>query len=471
MSLRSKCRRTILWAALSLGLSSTAHAAAVQLQWDPNSEPGILSYTVAYGTRTGVYTSTVTVGNVTSYTLNLTTPGTYFIAVSATSVGGTSAYSAEVSTVVAGAPVSNPQLMIDGPASSSTVNSDLLLSGWAADLGAPTGPGVDAIHVYAYPNPGSGTAPIFMGIAAYGTARADVAAAYGSQFLNSAYTLPIVGLAPGLYDLVLYGHSTVTNAFSFSRGVRVTVGVPTAPGAKLSLDMPRTGDNIDGALAIGGWAVDQRASSGPGVDGVNVWAYPAPGSGRLPMFLGAATFGGNRSDVASALGNQRFKLSGFDMTVVSLQAGVYDIVAFPHSTYSGGYESPRVARVTIRPSVLIMVDGPANNGTVSRTFAISGWSLDRRATANNGIDALHVWAYPNPGSGTAPIFLGATVTGLPRGDVAAIYGSQFATSGYGLTVTVPQPPTGGMFYDLVVFAQSKSTGLFENAAVVRIKVQ
>jgi hypothetical protein len=115
-----------------------------------------------------------------------------------------------------------------------------------------------------------------------------------------------------------------------------------------------------------------------------------------------------------------------------------------------------------------MVDGPANGATVARTFTISGWSLDRRATLNSGIGALHVWAYPNPGSGAAPVFVGGTSTGLSRPDVAAAFGgAQFGNAGYSLTVSNMAPG----LYDLVVFAQSISTGQFENATIVRVRVQ
>jgi hypothetical protein len=152
---------------------------------------------------------------------------------------------------------------------------------------------------------------------------------------------------------------------------------------------------------------------------------------------------------------------------VSLPAGVYDIVATPRSTVSGGFENPRIVRVTLRPSVLVTVDTPVNGGTVPGTFSIQGWSLDRVATANSGIDELHVYAYPNPGSDTPPIFLGATVTGTARPDVAAAYGSQFGTSGYALTVSNMAPAV----YALVVFAKSHATGKFENATVVFVTVR
>jgi hypothetical protein len=51
-----------------------------------------------------------------------------------------------------------------------------------------------------YPNPGSGTAPIYVGSGSYGSARPEVAAAYGSRFLNSGYSLWKAGLVPGELD-------------------------------------------------------------------------------------------------------------------------------------------------------------------------------------------------------------------------------------------------------------------------------
>jgi hypothetical protein len=199
---------------------------------------------------------------------------------------------------------------------------------------------------------------------------------------------------------------------------------------------------------------------------VDVWAYPAPGSGTLPLFLGSALYGGDRADVGAILG-ARFRPAGFDLTVVNLAAGVYDVAAFPRSTVSGIFENPRIVRVTISPSVLVTVDGPVSGSTVPGTFTIQGWSLDRRATDSNGIDALHVWAYPNPGSGEAPMFLGATVTGLSRPDVAAVFGSQYGAAGYSLTVS----NLAAGAYEVVVYGQSHATGRFENAAVVLLTIR
>jgi hypothetical protein len=54
-------------------------------------------------------------------------------------------------------------MWLDAPAQNANVFPEVAVGGWAVDLGAPSGTGVTAIQLWAYPNPGSGQAPIFGG--------------------------------------------------------------------------------------------------------------------------------------------------------------------------------------------------------------------------------------------------------------------------------------------------------------------
>jgi hypothetical protein len=63
--------------------------------------------------------------------------------------------------------------------------------------------------VSAYPSPGSGQAAVSWGNATLGVSRPDVAAAYGSQFTNSGYTLSVSGKAANAHLLVVSAHSTL----------------------------------------------------------------------------------------------------------------------------------------------------------------------------------------------------------------------------------------------------------------------
>ena len=61
-----------------------------------------------------------------------------------------------------------------------------------------------------------------------------------------------------------------------------------------------------------------------------------------------------------------------------------------------------------------------------------GWAIDRGSATGAGIDAVHLYAFPNPGSGAPPVFLADDLDHTPRPDVAAIFGPQFMSSGYSL---------------------------------------
>jgi len=113
------------------------------------------------------------------------------------------------------------QVMIDTPASQQDVGQPFVLAGWAADLNAAEGSGIDTLHVWAYPL--TGGAPIFVGAAAPGGARPDVAAVHGEQFRDSGYGLIVQGLPHGNYDLAVFAWSNVSGGFVPAKVVRITV--------------------------------------------------------------------------------------------------------------------------------------------------------------------------------------------------------------------------------------------------------
>jgi hypothetical protein len=114
-----------------------------------------------------------------------------------------------------------PQVVIDTPPARAEVGQPFVLAGWAADLAATDGTGIDTLHVWAYPL--TGGAPRFLGVASDGGARSDVAAAYGDQFRDTGYGLMVQGLDPGTYDLAVFGWSGVRGGFAPATVVRVTV--------------------------------------------------------------------------------------------------------------------------------------------------------------------------------------------------------------------------------------------------------
>ena len=86
-----------------------------------------------------------------------------------------------------------------------------------------------------------------------------------------------------------------------------------------------------------------------GVSTVHVWAYPVDASGaRLdPIFLGPATYGGARPDVAAVYG-ARFGDSGYGLIVRTLPPGTYDLAVFAYSSVLNTFTPAKVVRVTVR---------------------------------------------------------------------------------------------------------------------------
>ncbi len=110
------------------------------------------------------------------------------------------------------------------------------------------------------------------------------------------------------------------------------------------------------------------------------------------------------------------------------------------------------------------LDTPSNGSSVLQPIGIGGWAIDRAATSGTGIDAVHVYAQPSGGS--TPTFLGVATLAVPRADVGAVFGSQFANSGYNFSMTGLAPGA----YTLMVFAHSTVTGTFNQARTVSVTI-
>jgi hypothetical protein len=113
------------------------------------------------------------------------------------------------------------QVVIESPTSGvASARRGLSIKGWAADLDAAHGPGVDAVHVWAYPRRG---APVFLGAARYGGLRPDVAAVHGASFERSGFTLESAPLPAGRYTLAVFARRAGRRAFEPATTVQVSV--------------------------------------------------------------------------------------------------------------------------------------------------------------------------------------------------------------------------------------------------------
>jgi hypothetical protein len=148
-------------------------------------------------------------------------PGAYYVVAYAHSTVTNSFAISRTADLTVTAPVSAPLMSLDTPQTNASVIQPFITAGWAVDLGATSGSGVDVVHVWAFPlvngAPDAAHA-LFLGQATPAGSRPDVGAIYGSQFTNSGFTLIIVGLPPGpppgTYLLGVYAHSTVSGSFN-----------------------------------------------------------------------------------------------------------------------------------------------------------------------------------------------------------------------------------------------------------------
>jgi hypothetical protein len=364
-----------------------------------------------------------------------------------------------------------PRMAVELPAGARLVPvlAPFDVQGWALDLGAGAGAGVDAVQVWAFPFVnGAPGAPIFLGPATTGIARSDIAAAFGAQFANAGWALHAPGLAAGQYMLSVYARSSVTGTFNNYQSNFVTAQALT-PDPVIQLDVPHAFATFGGAVLVSGWAVDGAAPTGPGIDAVHVWAYPIVGNSLgTPIFLGAATQGLTRSDVAAIFGVS-FGASGFSLQATGLAPGAYRIVADARSTVSGTFTASTPVDVTVAsgavPNPFMSLETPSAGASRTQPFLAAGWALDFGASVGPGVDAVHVWA-TRVSDGTST-FLGAASYGAARSDIGATFGSSFSASGFSLSVSGLAAGT----YDITVFARSTVTGTFNQMQTVRVGVQ
>ena len=372
------------------------------------------------------------------------------VATATSSAGLTSAMGVESPGIAVLNRASQPMAVIDAPANGASVSSTFTVIGWATDLGAGAGPGVDAVDVYVYPS-GSQTAS-FSGAAKYGSARADLGSILGGHFTNAGYSISVSGLASGAYQVTASGRSTVTGTAAAVASANVTVTAPASNPA-MALDTPANGSTTGPSFTAAGWAVDPAASSGVGVDTVHVWAYPIVSGGfGSPTFLGAASPSAARPDVGAVYGTQ-FSNAGYSVSASGLALGRYRVVAYAHSVVTGTFNQSQFADVTVAANPVMAIDVPSSDALLGTTFRVAGWAADRAAPSGIGVDAVHVWAFP--AGGGAPTFVGQAALGAPRADVGAVFGAQFTNCGYDLNATLARGT-----YTLGVYARSTVTGSF-----------
>jgi hypothetical protein len=211
------------------------------------------------------------------------------------------------------------------------------------------------------------------------------------------------------------------------------------------------------------WLAEAWTGADSGIEAVHVWAYSA--NSRVPTFLGAATLGDSRPDVAAVFG-ARAAQSGYHLDA-TLPVGDYFLSVYVKSRLQFTFTVVKTVSVSVTPwapSVRMSIDSPAPGEQASGTFLVEGWALALDGPTMPGIQALHLWAYPVGGAG--PTFLGPAVLGYLRPDVGAIFGASYELSGFNLVVE--NLPSGA--WDLALYPLAEGATAFDMPRVVRVIV-
>jgi hypothetical protein len=245
-----------------------------------------------------------------------------------------------------------------------------------------------------------------------------------------------------------------------------------------SVDQPGAGASVaaDQQLVVSGWFVDQTAQGWSGVDDVQVFDGV---SGAGGTFLGRASIGLPRPDVAQALANGFWAASGFSASVSPLAAGPHTLSVYAHTPSKGwwytqvsvtasaaapGSAAASTAAAPIGTPPVNSLVAPAASEKVSRkldTYTIRGFAYDPTATSGTGVDRVQV--YMDEPRGQGGMFVGDAQFGGSTPSAAARYGPRFAEAGYRIDIG-PENFTAGNHH-IFTYARSSVTGL-ETEAVV-----
>jgi glucose/arabinose dehydrogenase len=248
---------------------------------------------------------------------------------------------------------------------------------------------------------------------------------------------------------------------NYGDGTIVSLKRATGPAPALQIDMPFAGTRVRQPFTLSGWALDATAAT-PGIGTLHVWAFPM--TGAAPQFLGVASYGGSRPDVAAFFGPQ-FDATGYNLSVKGLASGDWLIAVYGWVNVSANFTVVNSVLVTVEAAGLLAVDAPVAFSEVGSTFLLGGWAIDLGASSGTGVDTIHVWAFAADGS-VPPRFVGVPQF-VERPDVGAYFGQQFRFAGYNMLVSTLGPGT----WDLYIFAHSVVSNAFDNTKVVRVTVR
>lgn len=227
---------------------------------------------------------------------------------------------------------------LEAPEGNAKVGGTVTIRGWVADKAASSGTGIQAVHVYLDGEQGQG---FFVGAADYGVERDDIArTVYDGEerFRKVGFRLEwdTAKIAPGEHTLYVYALSAATGRWQrFTSKVQV-VARPWPDDPLVSVIEPEVNATVSGTgKTIRGWAIDRNASSGTGIDRVEVWL---DGERNQPgvVKLGEVQYGQRASHISDVTTEARYQDSGFSLVwnPDQFRRGEHTLYVYARSTHT-----------------------------------------------------------------------------------------------------------------------------------------
>ncbi len=194
-------------------------AATVTLSWNPNPEPDIAGYLISYGTSSGNYTTSVDVGDVTTWTVSLTAGFHYFFAAQAYDTAGLrSPMSTEASIDLS--QTSAPSITSLSP-SSGSVGTAVTISG--ANFGASQGTSTVSVNGTAA-TPTSWSASAIAVLIPNGTTTGPIVVTVNNVASNGATFTVVTSNLPAPWLSQDVGSPSVAGQATYSSGTFTVLG-------------------------------------------------------------------------------------------------------------------------------------------------------------------------------------------------------------------------------------------------------
>ena len=220
------------------------------------------------------------------------------------------------------------------------------------------------------------------------------------------------------------------------------------------IDVPAMNASVPaGGFTVSGWFFDTTAEGWAGADDVQVWQGTMDGGGRM---LARLNFAQSRPDVAAVVGNSSAAPSGFGGSVPAnaLAPGAQTLSVYAHTPFKGWWF--RQVQVNVQAGAgaapapgtgsagsstnsglpIVVIEKPKDGEAVltKDNYDITGYALDKNATgsqgvAGSGVDRVQVYLGPREDG----VYLGDAELGFSNATAVALYGGQFASSGWRLT--------------------------------------